>query len=298
LKSLRALEAGAYDELPAAVYARGFVKLYAEYLGVDPTVALRDFAAERARDERVTSELRLVPKMLRPFRRPRWVVRPRTTAILGGVLVGIAALSYLFFEVRGFTRAPFLDVSDPPGNIEMHGSTLVVRGKTDPTVEVRINGERTFVKSDGVFEETLGVSEGVNAIRVTATSVGGREHVVTREVLVRLPTAFVQPAAPPSNAASQGLAKPGDPFRLAVQAEGEPVWVLLRADGDVIFSGLLLQGSTQEVSGKEIQITSGDGERTKLIIEGQDRGVLSHTPGVVRDVVFTRLSPSGTVERR
>ena len=296
-KSLGSLERGAYDALPPNVYTRGFVKAYAEYLGVDPVQAVRDFSAERARVLH-TPEGTGAPTLLRPLRRSRRLtVHPRTTAILGGGLLGLAALVYLFIEVRGFTRAPFLDVTEPSENTEISGNTIVVRGRTDPTAEVRINGERTFVKNDGTFEETLGVSEGVNTIRVTATSVGGKEEAATRDILARLPPATEHTAPVPSPDVTQ-RAGPGDPFRLTVSAEGEPVWALLRVDNAVVFSGLLLPGSRQEVEGHRIEVTSGKGNRTKLSIDGSDRGFLSEHPGVVRDMTFTRVSPSGTVERQ
>jgi len=43
LKFLSALEEGNYEELPAEVYARGFVRNYALYLGLDPIEALEKY---------------------------------------------------------------------------------------------------------------------------------------------------------------------------------------------------------------------------------------------------------------
>lgn len=48
---LQALEQGSYAELPALVYARGFVRSYAEYLKLDPTVVLEQFRLETANQE-------------------------------------------------------------------------------------------------------------------------------------------------------------------------------------------------------------------------------------------------------
>lgn len=51
---LRAIEDGAYQDLPAAVYTRGFVTAYAQTIEVDPAPVVRDFMAnfEEARSER------------------------------------------------------------------------------------------------------------------------------------------------------------------------------------------------------------------------------------------------------
>lgn len=291
-RNLRALEESAYERLPATVYVRGFVRAYAEFLGLDPVGAVRRVTQEIARQPRRTTGERRFLQPLRAFRHPRRVVHPRVAAVTGGVVAAVAVLTYFFVEVRSFTRAPFLSVSEPPGNVEISGSTVVVRGRTDPTAEVRINGERTFVRSDGTFEETVGVGGGVNTLRISGTSVGGREQVVTREVLVRAPPPPAEVASPAEEA------KPEGPFRLTVRAEGETVWVSLIADGRPAFSGLLLPGSTQSVEGREVRVTSGKGRRTAVRVDGEERGALSDDPGVVRDAVFTRAVPSGTVERR
>ncbi len=294
LKSLRALEEGTYGTLPADVYARGFVRLYAEYLGLDAVVAMRDFVAERGQQGLVTDGT--VPTALRPFRRRRRIPRLRLAGLLGGTLLAVFIVLYLVYEVRGYARSPSLHIAEPPGDIEIHTATITVRGKTDPTAEVRINGERTFVKSDGAFEETLGVSEGVNTIRVAATSVGGKEYSVTREVLMRLPKDDTQAVV--ASGVPRGERQPGDSLTLTVRADDEPVWLLLRVDKRVAFAGLLLPGSSQTVEGREVHLTSGKANRTRLQIDGEDRGVLGDAPDVVRDAVFTREPSSGKVERR
>lgn len=294
LRVLAAMEQGHFDDLPADVYARGFVKAYAEYLGLDVEDSLALYVAERAAQTPAVAPA--ISAVLRPLRRRRFF-SSRFTVLGGTVVVVIAVLLYLFVELRGFTRAPDLRVTDPSRDTESSTNTLVVRGQADPTAEVRINGERTFVREDGTFEETLGMGEGVNTIRITATSVGGRERVVTREVLVR-------PSASPSPTPSEGPSPVPDvqtPFRLAVNVIEEPVWLSLSADGETRFSGLLLPGSRQEVTGRTIQITSGKGARTHIVIDDEDRGVLSPDSGVVRDVTFTRIrciSSSGAVASR
>ena len=51
---LRAIEEGAYPELPAAVYTRGFINAYARAIEIDPDPVVRDImdAFEEARSER------------------------------------------------------------------------------------------------------------------------------------------------------------------------------------------------------------------------------------------------------
>ncbi|MEW6569428.1 MAG: RodZ domain-containing protein [Chloroflexota bacterium] len=76
---LRALEAGELEALPSAVHGRGFLKNYAEFLGLDADALLLQYAnALHARRPRLkASEAELEPRLRRSVRvisrRPRWL---------------------------------------------------------------------------------------------------------------------------------------------------------------------------------------------------------------------------------
>lgn len=294
LKTLQALEEGEFSLLPADVYVRGFLKQYAGVLGMDPVPLLRAFAAERSRVPRPTAVFPWA--RLEQRRSQLWdVLTPRSATLFVSGLGLLAVLAYVFFQVRTYARAPRLEVTEPAQNIEVRGPVLTARGRTDPTAELSINGERTLVREDGTFEESIGLGEGVNTLRFLSKSIGGREAVAVREVLVRPETGSQQPEAGPA----PGLRPPAPgvgPFTITVRADGEVVWVSIVADGKTAFSGLLLPGSEQTVSGEEVTLTSGKANRTKILVDGQERGVLAETSGVARDVTFKRNSADGTIE--
>ncbi len=295
VKTLRALEEGDFSVLPAEVYARGFLKQYAEALALDPVPLLREFMLERARFPLPTRPAAWTPHHPSRWKVPLWAFLTRRSlavAIGGGSLLII--LLYVLFNVRTFIRAPQLTVLDPAGNSEVHDSTIAVRGTTDQTAELFINGERTLVRDDGSFAETVGLGEGVNALRIVAKSIGGRETLIVREVLRRSGDASSPAAATPVAAAASVQTGPSS---LTVRAEGEAVWVSLTADDHVVFSGVLTPDAEQTVQGERMLITSGKASRTRILIGGQDRGVLGETPGVMRNVLFTVNRAAGTIER-
>lgn len=295
LKTLQALEQGDIRKLPADVYIRGFLRQYADVLGFDPVPLLRAFAIERAR---FPTKVTAFPWMLAGRAQARlWDrITPRALAVLGGGAVLLIVFFYVVLQVRTYTRPPRLDVFEPPQDIEVREPTVTVRGRTDATAEVSINGEQTAVRADGTFEEALGVGEGVNTLRIVARSIGGRETTTVREVLLRPVTSSRSSEASSEIGIPQPEAELGR-FSLTVRAEGEAVWVQLTADRTVAFQGLLLPTSERTVSGKEISVTSGKAGRTHIRINGEDRGVLADSPGTVRDVVFTRNLVTGTIER-
>jgi len=292
-KSLKAIEEEDYNSLPPVVYARGFVKLYAEYLGFDPIGSVELFT-QKYSGKNSASPPKLTPKTLRPLNRSHISFDSRFLAIAGGIFFLLLAAVYLFVEIRGFTKPPALEVTAPAKNLEILGNSLKVTGKTDPTAEVRINGEKTFVKSDGTFEEVLGVGMGINKISVVAISVGGRESNVIREVLVKNSVAVI-PSAMPST--SPTAVSPDAPIMFKVKAQSESVWISVSVDGKNKFSGILLPDGEQTAEGKEIKISSGKGDKTLITIDGNEE-ILANTPGAVRNIVFTRESQSGTVKRQ
>lgn len=293
LKMLRALEQGDFSVLPADVYVRGFLRQYAEALGMDALPLLQEFAVERARFPTSAKPLPFVRLSRARWKVPLWVfLTRRSLAILVGGGGLAAVLVYVLFNVRTFTRPPQLEVFDPAQDFEVQGSTLTVRGRTDATAELFINGERTLVRDDGSFTETVGLGEGVNTLRMVAKSIGGRDTLVVREILRRSPSAPAEtPAAGGSMPAAAG------PFSLTVRAEGEAVWVSLTVEDHTVFSGLLTPGAEHTVQGERIVLTSGKAAQTRILLNGEDRGVLGSSPGVMRGIVFTRNQATGTIEQ-
>lgn len=295
IKTLEALEAGTLTSLPAAVYTRGFLRQYAEFLGLDPVPFLRAHDADRARLPRVAVP---PPWTESERRRPRLfsLLAPRPATLIAGSL-GLAAVAlYVLLHVRTYVRAPILNVLEPPQNTEVPGFVLAVRGRTDATAELSINGERTLVREDGTFEESIGLSSGVNVLRFQATSIGGRESVVTREVLVRSAAGSESPPVSPVPGVETPAPGSG-PFTLTLRADQESVWVSIAVEEKTAFAGLLLPGSEHSVSGQRITVTSGKAARTLVRLDGSERGSLGDTPGVLRNVTFTRNPGTGTVEQ-
>jgi cytoskeleton protein RodZ len=90
-KYLRALEDEDWDVLPAPAYARGFIRAYADLLGLDAEVLVDEY--RRRHEEAPTTSYELPEPLLRgrmpdepPRRSNRWIV------IGGAILAGIAAV--------------------------------------------------------------------------------------------------------------------------------------------------------------------------------------------------------------
>jgi len=95
-KYLEALESEDFVALPGTVYARGFIRNYARYLGLDPDSTLDLYSPSRAREDR---------NALRPATPQLTAGRPVSirlfTAFAGLVLIGLL-LAYLWTAYNSF----------------------------------------------------------------------------------------------------------------------------------------------------------------------------------------------------
>ena len=104
LHYLEALESGHYEVLPAPVYARGFMRSYADYLGLDPAEAVMSMARKLP----VPEDLDPIPGLRRM---PSTTVPPldlRLAGVVAGIVLLAALLLWIAPRLGGGTGLPDL----------------------------------------------------------------------------------------------------------------------------------------------------------------------------------------------
>lgn len=176
---LAAIEKGEYHKLPSPAYAKGFVRNYADYLGLPRSemTALfrREFDEKRAYkvlpDSMVTEEF--------PLKR----FRIQQSLILAAVVLG-AFILYLLFQYRYTFLAPSLSI-DSPKEGSVVASTVAITGKTDSNATVFVNNAPATVNSNGEFMKQVALFPGKNTIVVKSKNRSGKETLLHREVTVK-----------------------------------------------------------------------------------------------------------------
>ena len=169
---LAALERGEYEDLPGAVYTKGFLRNYGNYLGLDPDYLIGLYRLEAA-PTNGDRPVAVTPSVL--ARPPRaFVVTP--TAMLAVALTLLVALfgGYLVYQLVTFARVPELVITDPPRDLaEYAGTEYTVRGRTEPNSSIAVDGlaenPGTVADSEGNFELTVRLVPGVNVITIVAS---------------------------------------------------------------------------------------------------------------------------------
>ena len=163
-KYLRALEEEQFELLPAQTYVKGFLRTYAEWLGLDGQLYVDEYNSRY-----VTGEEEV------PYRPRRSSPRPRRRAdsnALVYALGGIAVLTALVIVAWRFGGS-----GDPPAIPSIPGSQTTVRKAPAPSVVLHAVG------GDSLVTVRTGSARGKQVFQGTIES-GRAEHFTSRRLWV------------------------------------------------------------------------------------------------------------------
>jgi cytoskeleton protein RodZ len=151
-KYIRGLEEEDFDAIPGDAYTRGFLRTYAEYLGLDGDVYVEEYASRFLTSWRDELPARGERRRIRTRSRP--IERRAVLLVLAGI-VAVTALVFAAWRYGGSTsHTPGLDTQQQKRSAPAH--QLVLRGLGRGTyVEVRRN--RASGKVD--LQGTVGAGE-------------------------------------------------------------------------------------------------------------------------------------------
>jgi cytoskeletal protein RodZ len=183
-KFLEAIEADDFTPMPSLSYAKGFVKNYAEFLGLSSATVLAFF---RRQTTDVPKSAILPKGMSESLNRSFWQLTPGRfmALVLGGL--ALLFLTYFVLQYRVFQQPPKLAIVSPTENFMTTEKRLEVLGNTDSDATVTINGVSVLVRSDGRFFDQISLDPGVNKLTIIATSRLGKTTTVVREVGLQQP---------------------------------------------------------------------------------------------------------------
>lgn len=177
-KFLEAIEQDDYTILPSIAYAKGFVKNYSEFLGLDSQMTLA-FFRRQSRD--ATKQSLLPKKSLASENSVLHLTPGRFLMLLLGACT-IVFFSYFLFQYRSLQQSPPLTIEKPEQEKIVEDKKVDVTGSTSSDATVTVNGVSVLVRSDGKFFDQVSLDPGVNTITVTATSRYGKSTTVVRKV--------------------------------------------------------------------------------------------------------------------
>jgi hypothetical protein len=262
------LEASNYQQLPADVYVRGFLKSLADFYHIKEQILIDQYEKERG-FESVNNHGPEKKKAV-----DNWLsLNPRTLIVGGSLLVALLAVVYVAFEIRSVLAPPYLSLTEPGSDITVNGNSAVISGKGEIGAEVFINNQPVLSDQNGEFSETLLLKPGLNIIEVTEKNKFNKVSKITRQI---------------TSQAAEEKPTTAQAVNLTIEIGPNSAWINLEADGVVIHRGTMLPGSAKTVSAKnDIVITSANAGSTKLIYNGKDLGMMGREGEVIRNVEFS-----------
>lgn len=300
-KYIGAIESSDYDTLKDDVYARGYVKNYADYLGLDPKPILKMYDSERAgqremKRQSLKQQRRPIQLGLKPIRAMKWVVTPRTFVALTTLTVVGAVVLYIIWQVLILSAPPSLSINNTEPRL-VTTSFGFVSGRVENGSDLFINDSPVLVAADGSFRERIALTNGANEIKLTAKNRLGKVTNQSYVITARLSeNATPQPIAPVDSESTtpSSATTTFDGVKTSVSIGDAATWLIVEADGKEIFRGTMLAGTTQAFSAADyLKISSGNAGKTRVtltnsLVTEKDLGAMGEVGEVKRDVQYNR----------
>jgi cytoskeletal protein RodZ len=182
-KYLKALEEDNYFIFEGKVHAKGFLKVYANFLGLDMDGVLALWRREYEPSFETPKSDKLFH--LKPLEKPKIVLTPGLIISFLLVLLVIFFFGYLFYQYRTYTGNPKLEVFYPEDNKMVTSDLLDITGKTELDSEVFINNQKVILNPNGNFAVTIKLKEGINTLDILAVNKLNKKTEDIRTVIYR-----------------------------------------------------------------------------------------------------------------
>jgi cytoskeleton protein RodZ len=262
LPYLEALEDGRIADLPGTAYALGFLRTYAEALGLDADEMSRRFKDE-ANEVNVKTELEF------PAPRPRGRLPAGAMVLLGAVLTIGAYIGWYRLSSDG--RLPAEAVAPVPERLAPLAQQAIPAPGPATVAPVAVAPAPAETQAVAVPETPL-----VSPSQAAAA--------------IPLPPPAPPPVTPPIAApATAPAAAPAaaDGGRIVVHVKAD-VWIQLRAqNGQVIFDRVLKSGESYNVPNRPgLSLTTGNALATEFVVDGAPTPNLGAIKGVRRGIAL------------
>ncbi len=205
LKYLAALEDGHFDELPAPVYTKGFLRNYAIYLALDPEEVLQRWREEMIQLQGRRAMRTVVTPPPRPIAAPR-----RGPTISAGWLMAVLVMlavvgfvAYIGMQLMRFAETPAVTLTDPPSLVsQVNADSILFAGVAGPGAMVNIHGPDGMLLTaaadhDGNWSKEVPLAPGQNDFTVVANDPVTRRDSPSLQVIITVPLAAATPSPSP-----------------------------------------------------------------------------------------------------
>lgn len=178
---LSSIEKGEYQKLPSRAYAYGFVKNYADFLGLPKNETLALFRREFNEDNifKVLPEGFIKSGNLS-------VNRLKIQENIGIIIALIFILAaYIFFQYRYAFINPPLEVFSPKEKEILTSKEITVSGRTEVNATILVNNVSVPVDKEGNFKKNIDLFPGKTIVKIKAVNRFNKETEIERNIEIK-----------------------------------------------------------------------------------------------------------------
>lgn len=177
-KHLKKIEKGEWCDLPSGVYVKGFLKKYAEVVGLDEN----ELALRYENEWNQVCKVDLPKPKNKTLNRFNFLKQFSFRRIILGT-IGVFVLLYIGWQFKVILEKPDLSLNYPiESDIIVDNPKLEFKGKVSQDSALTINNEIIFAGEDGSFIKEVELLNGVNTFEIKAVSRFGKENKAVRRI--------------------------------------------------------------------------------------------------------------------
>ncbi len=178
LKTLIALEQNDFSKLPSAPFIEGFIKIYSDFLGLDPKRMVAIFRRDAKRKD---NDEKVIPKsFLKNWQEKFWI--PKTGIIGICALIFLLLIFYIIVQLKTFYGLPMLKLDQPKEGEKFTQEKISISGQTKKETSIFINDKLINVDDEGRFNYQFKLFPGENVIVVSAVNRHDKKKIINRKV--------------------------------------------------------------------------------------------------------------------
>ena len=177
-KHLKKIEKGEWCDLPSGVYVKGFLKKYAQTVGLDEAEVASRYESEWNQICALPASLAGNQNLNRFDLLKNISLRKIFTAAAAVFVIG-----YVLWQFRVILERPDLNLENPPTeDVVSAEAVLELAGRVSPGAALTVNNDPVYPEESGGFKKNVELLPGLNVLEIKAVSRFGKESKIIRRV--------------------------------------------------------------------------------------------------------------------
>jgi len=276
---LEALEESRFKDLPGPAYALGFLRSYANYLGLDASKMVAHFKAEKSDLKKKTELVFPEPLPVKSF--------STSALILSGILLlGIFYAGWWYLSDRGTEVLETARLETPgqaePANGGDNNSGAETADAPAPVMPVPPQAAETASAPESAPPPVPAQPEAAASVQpapAAATPPAAAREPASAAPAPAIPAAPATAVTPPAAASAAG--------GIVVEATGESWLELYTPEGETLFRGLMQPGMVQRLPDRnKVVLTTGSAGALTITVDGRQLEPLGPLGALRRNITI------------